>query len=680
VALGIWLLAAGGLAYRCISTGEFGPAHLAGAAALVISLALLARNGLVRILGPVLAYDVLRNARRGRFILMRWLYAIGLLLLLLWVYSIWRAEGFYRSQGLANDYREMTRLGESYFVAFSITQFLAVALLTPAYVAGAIAEEKEKKTLEFLLATDLENREIVFGKLVSRVGNLALFILTGLPVLSLMQFFGGIDPGLLMASFAATGITAASLAGLSILNSTLRRRARDAIVLTYLAAIGYLAATGATQFLKYTLGFYGALNWGGIDWTRFFDWFHAGNPIFGVYAISETIATNGPLYSVIADVLERYAVFHGIVAVGSVTWAVLRLRAVALGQAAVVAAKPRRWIRKLSRRRPVGIQPMFWKELWIEGRLRFGVISRVLFALLVGASFIPVVIIFYVTVIDRANYQRYDGVFDWIGVIIGQVRAHWREIGGDLNVWLRVMNVVIGILMLLGVAVRAAGSIGAERDRDTLTSLMTTTLTTGEIMIAKWWGALWSVRSFLWWLIPVWLIAMVFGGVNPLAFFLHIVAFVAPAMCFTSIGLWYSARCRTTLRATAWTIATAILVGGGHWLCMGMCCYMPLAIIARGGGKGFEYILTGEFAVTPPFIFGWDPFREFSDLQMMGEARSMPVFAGVGIVAWCIAALIIWSAARVRFEKLTNRAEIERPIRPPLVSLRVTDASSKIDS
>jgi hypothetical protein len=58
----------------------------------------------------------------------------------------------------------------------------------------------------------------------------------------------------------------------------------------------------------------------------------------------------------------------------------------------------------------------------------------------------------------------------------------------------------------------------------------------------------------------------------------------------------------------------------------------------------------------------------------------MPVFAGVGIVAWCIAALIIWSAARVRFEKLTNRAEIERPIRPPLVSLRVTDASSKIDS
>ena len=35
-------------------------------------------------------------------------------------------------------------------------------MLTPAYVAGAISEEKDRKTLEFLLATDLRNREIGF--------------------------------------------------------------------------------------------------------------------------------------------------------------------------------------------------------------------------------------------------------------------------------------------------------------------------------------------------------------------------------------------------------------------------------------------------------------------------------------------------------------------------------------
>jgi ABC-type transport system involved in multi-copper enzyme maturation permease subunit len=670
IGLGLWLLAFAGFVYWCIRTGSPGPAHLAAGAALILTFALLARNGLVRVLGPVLVYDILRTARRGRFILVRWLYAVGLLLLLLWVYAIWSSEHLYRAQPGQNEFREMARLAEDYFVAFSITQFIAVALLTPAYVAGAIAEEKDKKTLEFLLATDLENREIVFGKLVSRLGNLTLFILTGLPVLSLMQFFGGIDPGMLMASFAATALTAASLAGLSILNSVLRRRARDAIIFTYLAAIGYLAATGATVFLKFTLAHYGALQWAGIDWGEVFDAFHAGNPIFGLVAVIQTMDANGPLYSTIADELKNYAIFHGIVTVVSISWAVLRLRAVALGQTAVIAKKRRGLARRLGRRRSIGRQPMMWKELWIEGRLRFGGLSRVLIGLLIGVGFIPVFLILYITAFEGANNLQYSGFFDWLGLVGDQIWRRWDEIGRGMNVWLRILNVVIGILMLLGVAVRAAGSVGAERDRDTLPSLMTTTLTTREIMSAKWFGALWSVRSFLWWLVPVWLLALVLGGVNPLAMFLHIPAFLAPAMCFASIGLWCSAACRTTLRATAWTVALALLVGGGHWLCMSMCCYMPLSIVARGTGRDLEWIMLGELAVTPPFIFSWDAFRDFSDLNFPDRKSLMGAYAVAGMVAWAFAARVVWSAARSRFERLTNRGIWERPIEPPMVTAR----------
>ena len=100
---------------------------------------------------------------------------------------------------------------------------LAVALLTPAYVAGAIADEKDRKTLEFLLATDLRSREIVLSKLASRLANLTLFVLTGLPILSLIQFLGGVDPNLVLAGFAVTALTMAGLGGLSILNSTTSR-------------------------------------------------------------------------------------------------------------------------------------------------------------------------------------------------------------------------------------------------------------------------------------------------------------------------------------------------------------------------------------------------------------------------------------------------------------------------
>ena len=93
-----------------------------------------------------------------------------------------------------------------------VVQFILVCVLTPAAVAGAIADEKERRTLEFLLATDLRDREILFGKLAARVGSLLLFLLAGLPVLGLMQFFGGIDPDLVLAGFAATFATVLTLA------------------------------------------------------------------------------------------------------------------------------------------------------------------------------------------------------------------------------------------------------------------------------------------------------------------------------------------------------------------------------------------------------------------------------------------------------------------------------------
>src|SRR5256885_4697410 len=102
-------------------------------------------------------------------------------------------------------------LAEKFFLAFAVTQFLVVVALTPAYVAGSIADEKERKTLEFLLATDLRNREIIFGKLAARVTVLLMFVLAGLPVVAFLQLFGGIDPDILLAGVAATVVTVLGL-------------------------------------------------------------------------------------------------------------------------------------------------------------------------------------------------------------------------------------------------------------------------------------------------------------------------------------------------------------------------------------------------------------------------------------------------------------------------------------
>src|SRR5437868_15551540 len=88
-----WLLAATGwIAWYAYGDRGFGPMHLATLAALVLALAVLARRGWLKLFGPVLFYEGLRASRRGRFFLLRFLYAIGLLLLLPWVTSIWTSE------------------------------------------------------------------------------------------------------------------------------------------------------------------------------------------------------------------------------------------------------------------------------------------------------------------------------------------------------------------------------------------------------------------------------------------------------------------------------------------------------------------------------------------------------------------------------------------------------------
>jgi ABC-type transport system involved in multi-copper enzyme maturation permease subunit len=79
---------------------------------------------------------------------------------------------------------------------------MALVLLIPAFVAGAISEERQRKTLDLMFTTHLLDREIILDKLGSRVGYLLLFAMTGLPILSILQFLGGIDPNLVFASFA----------------------------------------------------------------------------------------------------------------------------------------------------------------------------------------------------------------------------------------------------------------------------------------------------------------------------------------------------------------------------------------------------------------------------------------------------------------------------------------------
>ena len=61
----------------------------------------------------------------------------------------------------------------------------------------------------------------------------------------MLQFLGGVDPNLVMASFAFTAITMVGIGGLSVFNSVIYKRPRDSIAITYLLLLAYIGLSTA---------------------------------------------------------------------------------------------------------------------------------------------------------------------------------------------------------------------------------------------------------------------------------------------------------------------------------------------------------------------------------------------------------------------------------------------------
>ncbi len=611
---------------------------------LLLLSAVLLRRGWLKLFGPVLFYDMLRSARRGRHVWMRLAYA-ALLLFLLFAVSM----GARRYGGMTVAQAE-ARLAQEYFELFLSVQLAAIVILTPAYVAGSIAEEKDRKTLEFMLATDLRNREIVLSKLLSRLANLTLFILTGLPILSLLQFLGGVDPLLVQVGFAATGLTMVGLGGVSILVSAYFKRPRDAIAVAYLFVVAYLAVS----FLAFA-GQQSRVSWlrlpvwfGASPYTvnDLFDAFNAGNLFLYFPRVAE-LGRAGRLDAELPKLLGHYALFHLPAGVLFTGWAVLRLRAVALAQ---MGSKSGRLSRAARGRPQVGAHPMLWKEVFAEGGIRLNWMGWVVVGVLLAATLLPALLI----VLYHLEYFY-------------AARHQWNTLPAQINLWVRFASTVVGSLALLAVAVRASTAYSGERDRQTLDSLLTTPLDSTPMLFAKWVGCVLSVRLAWVWLAVIWGVGIALGGLHPLAVPFLMVAWLVFACFSATLGLWFSVLSRTSLRATVWTLMMTAGVGLGHWLPWMCCMFLPMM------GVGLETVAKVQGGLTPPVAlfalacYGDEltaPYEGKGWIEMIG-------FSLFGVFAWAVATVLLWSGLTLRFRAVTLREEFTRPERGwPLRRLR----------
>ena len=90
---------------------------------------------------------------------------------------------------------QIQTFAEATFIQFAGAQGLALLCLIPALVAGVIADEHQRKTLHYLLASRLSSAEIVLGKLGARMVHVATFVALGIPVVCLLALYGGPQSG-----------------------------------------------------------------------------------------------------------------------------------------------------------------------------------------------------------------------------------------------------------------------------------------------------------------------------------------------------------------------------------------------------------------------------------------------------------------------------------------------------
>jgi ABC-type transport system involved in multi-copper enzyme maturation permease subunit len=577
-----------------------------------------------RVLGPVFFYDLVRSSRQGQIIGHRCLYA-GLLAFVLFVAYSNRFPQYGIAdlmQGKSLSVSERARFAESFFSNFMLLQFAVILLLTPLYTAGAIADEKERRTIELLFVTDLSSHEIVLGKLASRLGKLFLLLLTGLPVVSLLELLGGVDPNRVMAGFVASGVLMLSVGSLSILASVTSRSVLGAVFGSYVRMIALAAFCVLPCAMPLEMVF------GGTRSDRLLVW--SG---LAVYAAGHALITFIALRTAIFD-LRPYAL--------------RRLKRYRSDFDTVVRPKPapyqtrptplpdRGWGPEPGYRDPigsdvdhpkasrpaVGTEAMLWKEMYVEpnfGPVRVGSFLR---WLAIG------MVIFM--------------------ILLLQYPAARSDFGTYVQGWMRGLGIFSGLVSFLSVAMSAANRVTRERERQTLDSIRVLPYSDAELLFAKWLASMLTIRGFLGLVLGLGIAGVVTGGINPVAVPLLVGVFVVYTAFFAALGLWLSTVYSSSLRANLFTLLSSLvlLTGPGFLSAVTGTSAVPVSLRDTGW-----LIILAENALSP-FSTIWSFTFRTADLldPNSAEIDFARIFAGIlGLQIYIAGTALFWLLACKRF-------------------------------
>lgn len=251
---------------------------------------------------PVIVKELLEQAARKRNWWMRVVYST---LAFLAAFSI-GFEILHRSWG--NKFAILGQ-GRELFSMFVGLQFFGIYFFMPAMTSTLLTAEKERDTLSLLFLTKLNPWGIIFGKFISRLLPMLLFIGLSMPLFSFAYSMGGFEHGLIWSAIWLLSVTTIQVGVLGLMCSAWFRTTTGAFIAAYL--LGFLMLFGPLIFDEWTGLFqsihrticnvFGVDSVFGFDQRMFSSVFFAPMIIFGwgpwSASVSDTLIRTIPIVS-----------------------------------------------------------------------------------------------------------------------------------------------------------------------------------------------------------------------------------------------------------------------------------------------------------------------------------------------------------------------------------------------
>ena len=502
--------------------------------------------------GPLFGKELRVSSRRRRNYVLRFVY---IALLTVFVAILWLGI-VETSSSTTFQKSRMALIGKTVVRTITMFQFVALQFIAVIMLSTSISDEIHHKTLGLLMTTPISSRQIITGKLLSKLLQLILLLAISMPLLAVVRVFGGVPWNYVLSSLCIT-LTAVLFAGsLSLLFSINNSKAyvviiKTAFVLGVLYAFLPFTSVVSPTFLLRRIGAVGSPS---LGVSLILSAFLYVNPFAFMWINAEQMMSPGMPVVIAFFYWPAHCALMLCLSAALLAWSVRIVRKVALRQATgqiesapkpPVARKRERPGRQNARRprsakpvRRVKGEPVIWKELrapMIKGH--DGRNSMIGFVLTVAAL-----------------------------LITYAVCSRQRCLDADFtHVSYAVLFVTIGIIFNI---VFAAGAITTEKESRAWPILLATSMDDWRILLGKAAGVF---RRCL----PVWLLLaghtllfICFRYIHPIAA-VHLLMLVTWVTVFlTGSALYFSACfkrttsavvCASAMAFVLWAVAPAVL-------------------------------------------------------------------------------------------------------------------------